>query len=125
MAINASFVGNLGKDAELNQTKNGIFTNFSIAVNDPFLKEKTQWVSCSIYGERGIKLSEHLLQGTKVFVVGRLNLETFVKKSGETGAKLKMRVSDIEFAGSKPKEEVQDPQIREENSYSSFQDIPF
>lgn len=123
MSINASFLGKIGRNATVNQSPTGVFTNFSVAVNDPFSKDNTEWVDCSFYGERGTKLAQHLVTGTKVFVTGRLNLERFLRKSGEKGSKLKLRVVDLEFASSKPKEEIQS-QI-DSSSHTDFMDIPF
>jgi single-strand DNA-binding protein len=126
MSINASFIGNIGQNAKINQAPTGSFTNFSVAVNDPFQKEKTEWVDCVVFGERGTKLAPHLVSGVKVYVTGKLNLETFVRKSGETGTKLKLWVGDLEFASAaKPKEDAPEPSVVAEVPHTYMQDIPF
>ncbi len=127
MSINASFIGNIGQSAKVNQSQSGVFTNFSVAVNDSFSKDKTEWVDCALFGERGTKLAQHLVSGTKVYVTGRLIKENFVTKNGETGSKLKLWVGDLEFASAKAKEDVQ-PEQKSTNNISSsnnYQDIPF
>lgn len=126
MAINASFIGNIGQNAKTEQTSSGMFTNFSVAVSDSYSKGSTEWVTCSLFGERGTKLVQYLLTGVKVFVTGRLVKETFKKANGEAVTKLKLWVSDLEFAGSKQKEvslNSLDQLPKQEDS--CYMDIPF
>ena len=93
---NATFIGNLGKDAELKELDGGKkVINFSLAVPDG--KDKTIWVDCSKWSEKTAVLP-YLLKGTKVAVTGNVGL----RKWEPNGATLTLRVIDLELLGTKP-----------------------
>lgn len=90
-----TFIGNLGKDAELKELDGGKkVMNFSIAIPDG--KDKTIWLDCAKWSEKTAILP-YLLKGTKVAVTGNVGLRKW-----EGGAALTLRVIDIELLGSKP-----------------------
>ena len=92
---NATFIGNLGKDAELKELDGGKkVINFSIAVQDG--KENTLWVDCAKWSEKTGVLP-YLLKGTKVAVTGNVGIRKW-----EGGATLTLRVIDLELIGGKP-----------------------
>jgi single-strand DNA-binding protein len=71
--IFASVSGNLGKDAEMKDTKIGPICSFSVASEARVGSEKlTTWVMCSLFGKRGEALCRHLSKGSKVTVHGTL-----------------------------------------------------
>ncbi len=91
---NATFIGNLGKDAELKELDGGKkVINFSIAVPDG--KDKTLWIDCANWSEKTAVLP-YLLKGTKVAVTGNVGLRKW-----ETGATITLRVIDLELLGGK------------------------
>ena len=95
------FGGRLGRDVELKQLDRGdTVGNFPLAVEigtkaDP----KTMWVDCSIWGKRADALAPYLIKGSKVTVSGRIVLETYNKKTGETGYRLHCNVNDVDLHG--------------------------
>lgn len=90
-----TFIGNLGKDAELKELDGGKkVMNFSIAVPDG--KDKTLWIDCAKWSEKTAILP-YLLKGTKVAVTGNVGLRKW-----EGGAALTLRVNEVELLGSKP-----------------------
>jgi len=103
MSINATFLGNLGRQAEVKQTQKGPVTVFTVAVSDGYGDaKKTEWIECSLFGERGTKISQYLTKGSKVMVCGSLQKQDYTKKDGSQGSQLKVRVLEIEFAGATP-----------------------
>jgi len=93
-------IGRLGKDAELRSIQNGATVcNFSIAVDARDITRngrKTHWVDCALWGERGVKLAEHLKKGKQVAVSGDMDLRTWhSERDGETHTNLQLSISEI------------------------------
>lgn len=95
-----TITGNLGKDAELRNTPSGeSVCQFSVA--DSQGKEKPSiWWRCSLWGKRAETLSQYLLKGQQVTVVGQVT-EREYQKDGETKKAMEVRVTDIALQGSK------------------------
>lgn len=93
--LNAVAAGNVGKDAETRQAGTSTVTSFSIAVEQRDRDgKKTQWVNCSMWGQRGEKLSRHITKGTKICASGELTTREY---NGKTY--LELNVSDVTFLG--------------------------
>lgn len=92
-------VGRLGKDAELHYTKgeNTPVCSFSIACEQGFGdRAKTVWVDCSLWGERGKKLTEYLLKGNQIAVQGELGVRAWKSdRDDEPHANLQITVEKI------------------------------
>lgn len=100
----ATFMGNLGRDAELKSAANGdAAANFSLAVAVGSKAEpETMWVRCSLYGKRAESLTRYLVKGQKVVVTGRVRLSSWEDKDGNSRTDLRLNVQDLWFAGSRP-----------------------
>jgi single-strand DNA-binding protein len=109
-----SVTGNLGGDAELRQTPQGIFvTSFSIA-NTPRVKKNNEWTDgetiwfrCYVWGKDAASAANELHKGTKVFVSGRFSIETFVSREQE---ERKIYQINVDSYGIVPRN-VPEPQI--------------
>ena len=80
--------GNLGQDAEVLYTNNGLaITSFSLAVSksrkqsDGSYKDVTSWVDCIMYGKRGEAMyGNGLLQkGARLAIIGHLHQSVWEK----------------------------------------------
>lgn len=92
------FVAAPGKQAVL---------NINLAVNRKVgEREYTDWVSAKVWGERAIKLQDHVTKGARLLLKGRPEARAFKKGDGTPGAELILHVSELEFLSSKPKEEL-------------------
>ena len=95
--------GRVGNDAELKTVGDTTVCTFSVAhsekVYGPTPSEKTIWVSCNIWGERGPKLQPHITKGTFVVVEGSGTVNSYMQKNGEPAAILNCRVATLEFGG--------------------------
>ena len=108
---NLNFTGNVGNDAETRFTADGkAITSWSVAMQSGYGKsEKTNWVRCSMFGDRGEKLGKFLLKGTQVAVNGELSLNEYTNKAGENKATLECLVGNVTLMGkkdSKPAEKI-------------------
>ena len=94
-----AFSGRIGKDAETRVTQSGErVTSFSVGCNVG--KDKTMWVDCAIWGDRGDKLAPYLLKGTPVGVNGRPAVRAYLK-NGEAFAVQQCVVNHVDLLGSK------------------------
>lgn len=98
-----NFTGNIGSDAEIRYTPDQKpVTSWSVALRSGYGKsEKTNWVRCTMFGDRGTKLAEYLKKGTQVAVMGELSLNEYTNKAGENKASLECNVANITLLGSK------------------------
>ena len=94
--------GRVGQDAEIKNVGDNTVCSFSVAhtekVYSPTPSEKTIWVTCSIWGERGVKLAPHIVKGTYVVVEGSGGVNAYMK-NGEAAAVIRCMVNSIEFGG--------------------------
>lgn len=130
---NCTFVGRLGKDAEIKELEGGKkVLNFSIAVDDG--KDRPAiWISCAKWSEK-TAVAQYLTKGTQVAVSGTINLRKWESQNG-MGAELTLRVNDIRLIGGKPaneqstgnsaNESQQSAAIQEPTIDELSQDLPF
>lgn len=99
--ITMALAGRLGKDAETRNLSNGDpVTSFSVGCNAG--RDKTVWVNCAIFGDRGPKLAQYLTKGTPVAITGRPSARGWQKQgSSEINADLQCAVDQITLLGSK------------------------
>jgi len=98
--ISMSFAGRIGKSAEVRNLQNGDeVTSFTVACN--IGKDKTQWVNCAIFGERGGKLAPFLTKGASVGITGRPSARGWKANDGEIRADLQCSVDQVALLGSK------------------------
>jgi single-strand DNA-binding protein len=96
--------GRVGNDAEVKNVGDNTVCSFSVAhtekVYNPTPSEKTIWVTCSIWGERGTKLAPHILKGTFVVVEGSGGINAYLNKNtGAADAVIRCMVNSLEFGG--------------------------
>ncbi len=101
--------GKVGQDAELKSVGDTIVCSFSVAhtekVYGPNPSEKTVWVSCNVWGERGEKLKPFITKDTYIVVEGSGGVNAYMQKNGEAAAVINCRVTSLEF-GEKPTAET-------------------
>lgn len=95
--------GNLGQDAEVRYTNNGLaITSFSLAVSksrkqsDGSYKDVTSWVDCVMYGKRGEAMYGNgmLQKGARLAIVGRLYQNVW-EKDGQRRSKIEVIVDNV------------------------------
>jgi single-strand DNA-binding protein len=93
--IFSTITGNLGRDAELKDTRGGPVLSFSVASEEKIGQEKTTtWIRCSLFGKRATALALYLVKGTKVAVFGPIRLHEYQGKTS-----LECSVSELVLMG--------------------------
>jgi single-strand DNA-binding protein len=122
-----TILGNLGADAELRVTSGGqAILKMRVAVTESYKdrndqqKERTEWVSCSLWGKRGESLAKFLSKGSRVYVEGRLQTSSY-DKNGEKRYVTEVNVSNVILCGGRS-EVAGQPQRRETSSAGSIED---
>jgi len=95
---NFSAVGRIGRDAVTRFTQAGkAVTSWALAVDRGFGDNKqTVWLDCSLWGDRGQKLAEHIRKGDRLGVVGEIGTREHDGKTYVT-----LDVKDVTLLGGK------------------------
>lgn len=95
---NFSAVGRIGRDAVTRFTQAGkAVTSWTLAVDRGFGDNKqTVWLDCSLWGDRGQKLAEHIRKGDRLGVVGEIGTREHDGKTYVT-----LDVKDVTLLGGK------------------------
>ena len=105
-----SFIGILGKDAELKQIGNNNYITLNVAKSEKQGQESiTDWVQCNKFsGNSPSNLMQYLKKGTKVLFYGKLDVKEWTNQQGETKLQFTLWVDELELV-SLPKQEAQQP----------------
>ena len=103
-----TFTGRVGQDADLRQTPQDRFVcNFKVVCETGFgANKKSEWIDCSLFGQRAEKVAKYITKGLPVTVTGKFGLRTYTTKNGP-GASITCDVADIALQGGKPSEASQ------------------
>lgn len=86
MINNVTIEGNITKDLEIKQIKNGedSVINFTVA-NHLYKKEKPEFINCAVFGKRAESMFNYCEKGNRVLVEGKLKTKSYTKEvKGET-----------------------------------------
>jgi len=119
--------GRVGQDAEVKNVGDNTVCSFSVAHTEKVYgttpSEKTIWVTCSIWGERGVKLAPHIVKGTFVVVEGSGSVNSYTQKNGEPAAVIRCMVNSLEFGGKPTAGES--TKVSEATTFKPESDFPF
>ena len=103
-----TFTGRVGQDADLRQTPQDRYVcNFRVVCETGFgTNKKSEWIDCSLFGQRAEKVAKYITKGLPVTVTGKFGLRTYTTKNGP-GASITCDVADIALQGGKPGGESQ------------------
>lgn len=95
-----SFIGRVGKDAELSYVGQGnALLSFSVAVDSGYGDKKaTTWTRVQVWGKRGEGLNGKILKGDRIGIVGEVTLREYEGKNGKAFS-LDVRASDVTLMG--------------------------
>ncbi len=103
-------IGNIGKDAIINQVNDKKSIHFNVAVNEYYKDkngskvEKTDWYSCTAWrnSDQSTEIAKYLKSGTKVYIEGRPKADYYANKdTGEIIASINISVQNIELLSGK------------------------
>ena len=104
--IKLQVIGNLGKDAQVNNVNGKSVINFNVAHTERFKdaqgnqKDRTTWVDCSYWTDR-TAVAPYLKKGTQVYVEGTPDVRTYTTADGRNGASLTLRIGSVQLLGAK------------------------
>lgn len=104
--IKLQVIGNLGKDALVNNVNGKNVINFTVAHTEKYKdaqgnqKDKTTWVDCAYWTDR-TAVAPYLKKGTQVYVDGQPDVRTYTTQDGRQGATLSLRVLSVQLLGTK------------------------
>lgn len=98
-------LGRITKDVELKYTTNQTaVTMFTIAVNRK-TKGEADFITCVAYGKQAEFISKYFKKGQQMAISGRLQTRNYDDKDGKKVYVTEVIVEEVDFAGSKEKEE--------------------
>jgi len=105
-SLNKVFLmGNLTRDPELRYTPNGSpVCEFGLAVNRTYTtsageqREDTCFVDVTMWGRRGVVISEYFTKGRPIFIEGRLTYDSWETADGRR-SRLTVTAENFEFIG--------------------------
>lgn len=104
-------MGNLTRDPELRYIPSGTaVADMSLAVNETYKNkageqvENTCFVDIVAWARQAEICNEYLSKGSPVLVEGRLQLDKWTSKEGESRSKLRVRADRVQFLGSGAKD---------------------
>lgn len=109
--IKLQLIGNLGKDAIVNNVNGKTVINFTAAHTEKYKdsqgvqKDRTIWVDCAYWTER-TAIAPYLRKGTQVYLEGQPEVRTYTTQDGKSGATLTVRVSTVQLIGGRQENAV-------------------
>jgi len=98
-------MGNLTRDPELRYTPSGTpVCEFGLAVNrnyqtrDGQRRDETCFVDVTMWGRRGVVISEYFSKGNQIFIEGRLQYDSWETPEGRR-SRLRVVAENFEFLG--------------------------
>lgn len=133
MSNQMSFVGTIGRDAEVKFLASGsAVLNVSVACNTGYGdNKKTMWVRVALFGKRAEgSLKDYLVKGSQVFVSGELTLNEYTGNDGIAKTSLELTANIIDLVGKKQDstQQASAPQQTRtpaKDNFPSDSDIPF
>ncbi|MFN6963406.1 MAG: single-stranded DNA-binding protein [Pyrinomonadaceae bacterium] len=99
-------VGNLGRDPELRYTPQGVAVcSFSVATNEKRRDKSgeshdvTTWFKVTLWRQQAENASKYLTKGSPVYIEGRLRVEEWTDRDGNTRYTLDVQATDMQFLG--------------------------
>ena len=97
-------VGNLGRDPELRYTPQGVAVcNFSLATNEKKrdksgeLQDVTTWFRVTLWRNQAENAAKYLTKGSPVYVEGRLGVEEWTDRDGNSRHTLEVQGTEMHF----------------------------
>lgn len=94
--LSVTITGRLADDPRVNQVSGNDVANFTVLSNSRKGSEDVVTAAdVAVWGKRSEIAAKYLKKGSLVTVAGTGNVETFERRNGETGAKLRLQAFDF------------------------------
>lgn len=91
--------GRLTRDPETRAAGNSTVCKFSVAENQRFDREKTNFHDCEAWGKTGEFVEKYFRKGQEIVLSGELRQEEFTAKDGTNRRVWKINVDHVDFCG--------------------------
>ena len=125
-------IGNVGKAPELRYTQGGTAVcDFSVAVTESWKdangekREKVTWYKCTAWRALAEVCNQYVTKGMQIMVVGSVEANAYMNKSGEAAASLDLTARDIQFLGGRNASGQSGGDAPDDIDYSQMDAIPF
>lgn len=122
-------IGRFTKTPELRTTPDGVnVTSFTIAVNRPNTKDKTDFINCVAWRGTAEFITKFFNKGDKIAVSGVLTSRKFQDKDGNNRVAFEVLIDRADFCESKAKGESATEPTQDEPTFeelSENDDLPF
>ncbi len=92
-------IGNLTTDPNYGEKGDVKYCNFNVAINNPFIKEDTEFVNVSTFGKQAEACRDNLKKGSQICVEGIIKATAYLSKDGEPKASLNIKSNEVLFLG--------------------------
>lgn len=93
-----TIIGNLTREPELRQVGDDkTVCNMTVAVNGRTKDSPSTFFRVSVWNGLGEKCEQYLHKGSKVCVIGRVDVSTYQSSDGTTRASLDVLAEEVEF----------------------------
>ena len=122
--------GRVTRDPEVRYGDNQkAVARFSLAVDRRFTREgdpTADFFNCSAFGKTAETVEKHVVKGTKLLIVGRVQNDTYTNKDGQTVYSVQILVDELEFVESKNRQgNASQPEETQNNAVGDgFMNIP-
>ena len=122
-----NLMGRLTADPELRYTPQSTpVCSFTLAVDRPGVKDKTDFISCVAWRQTAETISKHLHKGGKIAVTGVLTADKYQTQDGDNRIRYEVLVDRFYFAESRREAQVQEvPPAPEYQEIPEDEDLPF
>lgn len=118
-----NWIGRLTRDPEIRHNTNGTaFGKFTIAVDRPMSKDKTDFIQVSTIQKTAENCAKYLVKGSQVAVQGSIQTGSYTNKNGEKVYTTDVFANSVQFL-TKAKEVNTETNM--DNETEVLEDIPF
>jgi len=104
----AILIGNVGKDPEVKEFKNGKVANMVLATSEKYTdkngekQEKTEWHSIVFYGKLVDIVDKYVKKGDKLFIEGSITTRKWQDKEGNDRYTTEVKAFNMTMLGGNP-----------------------
>lgn len=101
--IKLQCIGYVGNEPTIRNTESYKIATFSLGCKQG--KEATTWIDCSAFDRHAEVIENYVHKGHQLFIDGVAKLNTYKAKDGTDKTSLQCTISQLEFVGSKQKDD--------------------
>lgn len=91
--------GRLTRDPEMRNAGNSTVCNFTVAENQRFDREKSNFHDCEAWGKTGEFVEKYFFKGSEIVVSGEMRQREYTAKDGSNRRAWSINVDQVDFCG--------------------------